>query len=86
MGQNCACAPRPELVPPPPVLFPPPPVLFPPPAGKFLKVSALVFTMLIARTLRYCRAPKITLMSNLPQDFTNRTVWFIFTTIVDKND
>jgi hypothetical protein len=29
--------------------------------------------------------PKIALMSNLPQGFTNRTVWFIFPTIVDKS-
>jgi hypothetical protein len=40
--------------------------------------------ILIARTVWFCRAPKITLMSNLSQVFTNRTVWFILTTIVDN--
>ena len=43
-----------------------------------------MWIILIAGTIRFCRAPKIALISNLPQVFTNRTVWFIFPPIVDN--
>jgi hypothetical protein len=49
-----------------------------------LQTSGLPINVLLNFKSRDRTAPKIALMSNLPQVFTDRIVWFIFHTIVDK--
>ena len=45
-------------------------------------VSATLVNNLIAGNIRFCGAPAITLIPNLPQVFRNRTFWFHFPSIV----